>query len=360
MPIEATHILVRHKDAAVCESQVQAVPPLAKDQVLMQIEEFALTANNVTYFLLGDLLGYWRFFPAPQGWGRVPVWGFARVVESNHPAVLVGDRYYGFWPMSSHLVIDADQVTEQGLRDNAEHRRSLPLFYNLYNRAGTANPTPDAIRSLIQPLFTTSFLISDLLNEHQHVGARDVLITAASSKTAFALGFMMAQQRAVGIRTIGLTSSGNREFVSSLGCYDKVLTYSEIESLDPATPTAVIDFAGSSTLRTQLHQHFAEQLTYDLMVGLAHAAPDLAAESLPGAKPQQFFAPARAEQRMREWGPALFASKVGQAWIPFREQAAAILSIQRVHGAAAVMAAWKSLVAGTVKPDFGLIGVVHP
>ncbi len=51
--------------------------------VVVELERFALTANNLTYAKLGSALGYWRYFPAPQGWGRVPVWGVGRVAESS-------------------------------------------------------------------------------------------------------------------------------------------------------------------------------------------------------------------------------------------------------------------------------------
>ena len=62
-----------------------ALPP---DGLLVKVDRFAFTANNITYAEIGDKLGYWRFFPAPEGWGHVPVWGFAEVIESRHEAAL--------------------------------------------------------------------------------------------------------------------------------------------------------------------------------------------------------------------------------------------------------------------------------
>ena len=52
-------------------------------EILLQIECFALTANNVTYAAHGVDMAYWGFFPAPEGFGIVPVWGFAGVIESR-------------------------------------------------------------------------------------------------------------------------------------------------------------------------------------------------------------------------------------------------------------------------------------
>jgi len=53
-------------------------------EILCRIERFALTANNITYGVFGEAMQYWNFFPAPEGWGRIPVWGHAEVVESKH------------------------------------------------------------------------------------------------------------------------------------------------------------------------------------------------------------------------------------------------------------------------------------
>ena len=55
----------------------------------VRITRFALTANNVTYGVMGDSLSYWTFFPASEeGWGRVPVWGLGEIVET-------GETIYG-------------------------------------------------------------------------------------------------------------------------------------------------------------------------------------------------------------------------------------------------------------------------
>ena len=35
--------------------------------------------------------------------GIVPMWGHAKVVESNHPDIAVGERVYGYLPMGTHL-----------------------------------------------------------------------------------------------------------------------------------------------------------------------------------------------------------------------------------------------------------------
>ena len=50
---------------------------LNQDQILVQVDRFAFTANNVTYGAAGDTIGYWKFFPAREDaqneWGCLPV-----------------------------------------------------------------------------------------------------------------------------------------------------------------------------------------------------------------------------------------------------------------------------------------------
>ena len=45
------------------------------DEIAVKIESFAFTANNVTYGVAGDTIGYWKFFPAAQDekneWGCI-------------------------------------------------------------------------------------------------------------------------------------------------------------------------------------------------------------------------------------------------------------------------------------------------
>src|SRR6185295_5193515 len=119
--------------------------PVGRGEVLVRIDRFAPTANNVTYGAVGDMIGYWSFFPAEGGWGRIPVWGFADVVRSAHDAVPTGGRLYGYFPMSTHLVLQADHVTPAGLIDAAPHRAALPPIYNNYTRVAS-DPVYDRAR----------------------------------------------------------------------------------------------------------------------------------------------------------------------------------------------------------------------
>ena len=65
-------------------NRIVELPPaediaLAAGQAVIAVESFALTANNITYGVAGDMIGYWQFFPAEGDWGRIPVWGVGTV-----------------------------------------------------------------------------------------------------------------------------------------------------------------------------------------------------------------------------------------------------------------------------------------
>ncbi|MDX6599638.1 MAG: hypothetical protein QOE87_3525, partial [Gaiellales bacterium] len=75
--------LVKRDDLHGCRI-VETEPPALEDgQALLRVDSFGLTANNVTYAVFGDAMSYWSFFPAEEGWGRVPMWGFAEVEASE-------------------------------------------------------------------------------------------------------------------------------------------------------------------------------------------------------------------------------------------------------------------------------------
>ena len=143
-------------------------PQLAPRQVLFRVDRFALTANNVTYAVAGDMLGYWRFFPCDAGWGRIPVMGFADVIRSTHPDVKEGTRCFGFYPMGRHLVIEPGVVSPSQIVDAAPHRAGLAAPYAQYRPVGAddayAEKREDAIL-LMRGLFMTSFLADDFLAE---------------------------------------------------------------------------------------------------------------------------------------------------------------------------------------------------
>jgi hypothetical protein len=339
---------------ALREMSLPRLDELSDDCLLVEVERFAFTANNITYAMLGDQLKYWQLFRTPEGFGNIPVWGFGRVIASMHPQVAAGERLFGYFPMASHLVIEAADVSKRGLRDGAAHRQGVAPVYNAYARV-TDDPAfagrNGDYQALLRPLFMLSFLVDDFLAEQEFFGPRTVILSSASSKTAFGLAHLLHSKRKP-IRVIGLTSAGNADFVRSLGCYDDVVLYDGIDTLPADQPVAFVDMAGNADLRGRLHRHFNDKLVYSGRVGLTHqdAAED---EELPGAKPSWFFAPDQIRKRAKEWGPGGIDVRFNEAWSGFLPLLERSLAVVESRGAIAVEKIYRDTLAGRILPDQG-------
>lgn len=329
------------------------VPELAPGQVLFRLDRFALTANNITYAVAGDGIGYWRFFPCDEGWGRIPVMGFADVIRSTHPGVEVGTRCFGFYPMGRHLVIQPGTVSPGQIVDAAPHREGLAPVYAQYlpttGDAVYSKKREDAIL-LMRGLFMTSFLADDALSESAYGGARSVLISSASSKTSIALAFQIKQ--AGHVRAIGLTSARNAEFVRKLGFYDQVVEYDRVGSL-PVEPAAFVDMAGDGPVNAALHRHFGDELKVDLRIGATHWSAERSNERLPGPKPTPFFAPGQIVKRTKEWGAQGLSERIAGAWTKFCDASDAWLHVERHLGRDALEHVYQETLAGRTRPADG-------
>jgi len=334
--------------------------------VLCRIERFALTANNITYGVFGEAMQYWNFFPGPEGWGRIPVWGHAEVVESRHEAIAKGERLYGYLPMSTHVVLQPDRVTDASFMDGVAHRRPLPSPYQLYMRLAhdpLHDPAHEDHRALLHPLFFTSFLIEDFLSDNQLFGAKQVVLASASSKTALGVAFLLKQH---GTRAVGLTSPGNKAFCEQLGHggghgppYDQVVTYDALATLPADVPTVFVDMAGDGKLLHAVHQHFRDALKYSCIVGATHWEQRQTQHNLPGAKPQFFFAPTQVQKRTKDWSQAGLLARLGEAWRAFLPSAKGWVEIRTGHGPAAVEAVYREVLEGRQAPRLGHLLSLH-
>jgi len=357
--MQSTDFIVARNDLQQCKSIETQLPDaiaLPDDALLVKVVRFAFTANNITYAVLGDQLKYWQLFPAPKNFGNIPVWGFGEVIAAKHPNVAAGETLFGYFPMATHLVIEAADVTKRSLRDAAAHRQGVAPVYNAYARV-SGDPAfagrQGDYQALLRPLFMLSFLVDDFLAENEYFGARRVMLSSASSKTAFGLAHLLHGRD--GIRVIGLTSVSNVPFVKSLGCYDEAVTYDVVTSLPADSPVAYVDMSGNSGLRERLHRHFGDQMKYSGRIGLAHrnASPD--EPELPGAKPIWFFAPDQIRKRAREWGPGGVDRRFGAAWARFAPKLDHWLTVTEGHGPAAVEQVYLDTLNGRVPPDQGHI-----
>ncbi len=357
--MQSTDFVVARNDLQRCKiitTQLPDADMLPDEALLVKVDRFAFTANNITYAVLGDQLKYWSLFPAADGFGNIPVWGFGEVIASKHPGIAAGEALFGYFPMATHLVIEAANVSKRGLTDGAAHRQGVSPVYNAYSRV-SGNPDFEGrqgdYQALLRPLFMLSFLVDDFLAENEMFGAKRVLLSSASSKTAFGLAHLLHARKSV--KVIGLTSASNVEFVKSLGCYDEVVTYDQVTSLPKDSPVAYVDMAGNSGLRETLHQHFGEQMKYSGRVGLTHRSTEPNEPELPGAKPSWFFAPDQIHKRAKEWGPGGVDQRFGTAWSGFAPKLDKWLKVTEGRGPDAVKKIYLDTLNGHVSPDEGHI-----
>jgi hypothetical protein len=366
--MSTTTFQVRQDQLATTRLVESADAALADGQVRVRVDDFAFTANNITYAAFGQAMAYWQFWPVPAdadgtAWGCIPVWGFGTVVQSLHPGVAVGERLYGYWPMASHAVLQPVKLSAGAFSDGAPHRAGLHAVYNSYQRvAGDPFYTPDseAEQALLRPLFLTAWLIDDFLADNAFFGTTTagtrglMLLSSASSKTAIATAAQLAKRPEVEV--IGLTSAGNVRFCQGLGVYSRVLAYDALAALPTDAPCVYVDFAGSGPLRLAVHSRFS-RLAASCAIGGTHVGELGGARDLPGPKPTLFFAPAQVRKRHADWGTAAFGERLVGAWHAYRQQVAAAdppwLVVQRHQGAAAVQAAHAEVLAGRGDPRLG-------
>ena len=302
---------------------------------------------------MGEEMNYWDFFPAEDDWARMPVWGFADVVGSEAEGVPEGARIFGYLPPASHLVVQPDRSDPADFVDSSPHRANLPAAYNRYIRvAGLPfyEERNEDQQMLLWPLYFTSFLIDDFLDDSEFFGAKSAVLSSASSRTSSALAYLIDKRE--GIEVIGLTSPRNVEFTESLGVYDKVVLYEEIESLD-REPTVYVDMSGDAKIRSAVHGHYGDELKHSSAVGITHREDRGGGSDLAGPKPVFFFAPDRLRKRTEDWGPDGINERLAESWPPYVEWTRDWLQVEHGSGQEDVERIYRELLEGKSDPAVG-------
>lgn len=336
--------------------------PLEAGNIRVDVGPFALTSNNITYMVTGDMIGYWKFF-APEaygidkpGTGRMPVWGYGTVTESQCESVNTGDVIYGFFPIVKSMDMKPVKMNPMGFQDGTAHRTELHSIYNSYvltKNDPSFVPALTDIQPILRPLFTTSFLIDDMFGDADFYGAEQIILLSASSKTALGTAFCLKKRG--GVKITGLTSAGNKTFTEETGFYDHVETYDHIANLDPNVKTALIDMAGNGAVSGALYDLFGDNVVYNCMVGKSHWQGGPPPKPTKGAPPAMFFAPDRAKQRFADWGPEGFAKNLGARWVPFCQSAAHWLDVEKAEGLGAFLPVYKDFLEGRADPSKGFL-----
>jgi hypothetical protein len=344
---------------------------LLDNEVILKVDKFALTANNISYGIKGDALGYWRFFP-PQSlsrenkssdnqWGRLPVMVIVTVISSNNDQIQVGEKVWGFMPMATHVKILAGRISDSRFSDISPYRDGLATLYAAFERV-KSNPfhstKNENYEILVRGLFITSWLVDDFIDDNQYFGASQYLITSASSKTSIALAFAFKKRGRH--PSMGITSSKNKEFVESSGCYDKVISYDEIAQLNADIPSILVDMAGGKATLTAIHCHFTEQLRCSCRIGATHHNDMLPADivkdnGLLGAVPTFFFAPTPLKKRTKDWGSNETMKQIGLALLDYIEFCRSVMSIEHTTNKNDIDVIYQRILSGNADASTGQV-----
>ncbi|KAF9237388.1 hypothetical protein BU15DRAFT_63262 [Melanogaster broomeanus] len=389
------------KQAILVKSLVPTTLPA--HHVLIKVDRFGYSANNVTYQALGEVpyFRYFDFHDAPEDveagvsqrtHGVTPVWGFGVVVASSHAEIQVGERVYGYFAPTRYLVlpVSPSDVNRFAFFVSRPHLPPDRRPYNQITRCSADplhDPSPEVedLTMLYRPLFWTSFWCEDWINSSQYRGgATRILISSASAKTAFCLAYLIRKRtRALNLddngpvrQVIGLTSKKNLEFTKQLGLYDHVLEYEGFQTTvilnKPAQKYIYIDVAGNEALNVRVSRHFSSAAKFDLVgsiaLGLTNLSPssqspsaanwsanDFASQRAPSAL-EQFFMPEWLAIRRKQLSVAEITRLQRDAWSGLMQDCRAWgISLHRVSGGEGVKKAYDEVVKSGIPPDQGFI-----
>jgi NADPH:quinone reductase-like Zn-dependent oxidoreductase len=256
--------------------------------------------------------------------------------------------------MSNELIITPNVNSASTVIDMSAHRAQLPSAYNSF-RVSAVDPLfgedREAQIMLLYPLYFTSFVVDDFIEDDEELQKAQVIISSASAKTAIGAA-QLAHRR--GAHVVGVTSKGNADFVRALGVYDEVLLYDQVGEIAPV-PSVYVDITGNQDLCYRIHTHLGDSLLHSMVVGgtmmgqpqTPHPTP------LPGPTPTFLFAPSRIKLRTGQWGVDELNRRVAAAWEAFVDSTDAWLRLETYEGLGEAERVYQQLLAGIMDPAVG-------
>jgi len=355
--------LVNYRETSINQGFGVNSDILDEGQIMVRVSKVALTSNSVSYAIgsQAGMMPWLDVFPASEGLGHIPCWGYADVVYSKHPDVPEGERLFGFFPIASHLICTPGKTHERGFTDVAACRTGVAPFYNEYIYArkepGYAPEFEDNMM-LFRPLFATSFLLESFCEDKDLFEKTDqIIISSASSKTAMGFGYLLRKNHADQVKAIGLTSARNKDFVIGLNCYDEVLTYDELDALEPNKNTAFFDVAGNREVLAGVHQRLGDAIVYSGQVGQTHwdDKDKRRSKDLPGPRPVTWSGPDQVMILRERHGEKGFFKLVQTSMIDFMMAAFSWIKMAPAEGADAINVRVKAMLEGEINADEGVI-----
>ncbi|KAJ2927166.1 hypothetical protein H1R20_g9952, partial [Candolleomyces eurysporus] len=382
-----------------------AVP---ENHVVIKVDRFGFSANNVTYQALGEHphFRYFDFHPAPtpelaRTHGLIPVWGFGTVVASTHSKIHVGERIYGYLAPTRYLVVP---VSKSDVNKHAFYvpRPHLPEDRRPYNQIlrcsadpqYTPGDEPEDLTMLYRPLFWTSYWCEDWLHSTgsyntSNGGKLSILISSASSKTAFSLAYLVQKRIRAGelpnVTVVGLTSKRNLGFTQRLGLYNGVYEYDSFIKAqafqgDVSRRWLYIDVAGNADLNERVKTHFASparvgRIVKNVSLGATNLAPSASANedmswshnafntssavvddpTIRWPTVEHFFMPEWLNVRKHQLPISEIFRRQAVAWSDLMRDCRRWVQLERVYGAEKVRDDYIRIAKGGLGPDKGLI-----
>ena len=230
---------------------------------------------------------------------------------------------------------------------------------------------------LYRPLFWTSYWCEDWMFSSKYRDANQIIISSASSKTAFCLAYLIKKRITKGdisnVTLTGITSKSNLGFTRGLHLYDKVLEYDSFASLKPTSGNGkwiYADLAGNENFNDRLFSHLGSNLVAGIALGLTNlspSAPDASSikwstntftntPSNAGKKElEQFFMPEWLNVRRHQFSIEEISALQNRAWKDLMKDCGSWVKMKHISGGDAVKLAYGKVTKGGFGPDEGMI-----
>ncbi|KAG7085751.1 hypothetical protein E1B28_003294 [Marasmius oreades] len=256
---------------------------------------------------------------------------------------------------------------------------------------------------IYRPLFWTSYWCEDWLftSSNYHNGCDTILISSASSKTAFCFAYCVRNRRVKqggGAKPsiIGLTSKRNVAFTKKLELYDEVYDYDNFTSTDSFNQGGYrkrwiyVDVTGNTDLNGKVVDHFTNstsggELVVSISLGATNTTPEISKNSkfteedakgimgnasstlgLPASgssttttnfwpKLERFFTPEWVDVRRRQMSLSEIFELQRTEWHKLEKDCVPWIEIERVYGPKSVKESYERIVRSGLGPDKGLV-----
>ena len=217
----------------------------------------------------------------------------------------------------------------------------------------------DNIRALLFPLHITAFCLCDTLQDQSYLEASQIIIISASSKTDIGLAQGLSDE-INRPKIIGLTSSGNLDFVKTLGCYDEVITYNNLDEVNSNLGSVIVDMAGNQKILNHLYKSLNNNMLKCLTVGMTHwdsmkSTNDVSSESIAKDRTEFFFAPSHIQKRISDWGHEGYNNKTHSFMNSRAMQSKEWMDIKEIKGLDSFISTYSNVVMGKINPNEGII-----